>query len=205
MFTGIIQDIGEVTSIDKKGDWTIMIATNKYPLERTAIGASIACNGICLTVIEKGTARSQKSDRVWFKVQLSAETLARSTAKNWVEGTEINLEPALRMGDELGGHLVSGHVDGLAKLIEKHNDKDSLRYIFQVPHEFVSFLAQKGSITLNGVSLTVNEVENDRFGVNIIPHTQIETTFGSLGPGDEVNFEVDLMARYAARLMGSRT
>jgi len=193
MFTGIVQDIGEIAAIDKQGDWTLTIAVKKFPLDKTSIGASISCNGICLTVIEKENNQ--------FKVQVSAETLSKTTALHWRTGTRINLEPALRMGDELGGHLVSGHIDGVARLKDKQKEGDSWRYLFEAPHEFAKFIAPKGSITLDGVSLTINEVKGAQFGVNLIPHTLSETALGTLEPGGEVNFEVDMMVRYVERLL----
>lgn len=192
MFTGIIQDIGEIASIDKKGDWILAVRA-KLPLEKTALGASIACNGVCLTVIEKGQGQ--------FKAQVSAETLSRTTALHWKEGTKLNLEPALRVGDELGGHMVFGHVDGLARLAVKRKDGDGVRLEFEVPEDYARFLATKGSLALDGVSLTINDVNGARFGVILIPHTQTETGLASLEPGAEVNFEVDMLARYADRLL----
>lgn len=192
MFTGIIQDIGEIIAIDKQGDWVITIKTKKLSLDKTVIGASIACSGICLTVIEKAALH--------FKVQVSMETLSKTTAVHWRIGTKLNLETALRVGDELGGHLVSGHIDGLARVIDKNASQESWRYTLDVPECCARFIAAKGSITLDGVSLTVNHVEGARFGVNIIPHTQLETTIGALEPGCEVNFEVDILARYVERM-----
>lgn len=197
MFTGIIQDIGEILSIDKEGDWTITIRTQNLPLAQTAIGASIACSGVCLTVIEKAERD--------FKVQVSMETLSKTTAIHWYAGGRINLEPALKMGDELGGHLLSGHVDGLARVIDRGMQADSLRLIFEVPQAFAKYMAPKGSVAIDGVSLTVNDVDQTRFGVNIIPHTQKWTTLSGLGIGSEVNFEVDMIARYAERMLGNRT
>jgi riboflavin synthase len=196
MFTGIVQDIGEVTAIDKKGDWTLTVTAKKLPVDKMAIGASVSCNGICLTVIEK--------DKDWFKVQVSAETLSKTTALHWRTGSRINLEPALRMGDELGGHLVTGHIDGTARVKDKQPEGDSIRYTFEVPHEFAKFIAAKGSVALDGVSMTVNEVNGHRFGVNVIPHTQTQTTLSAIEIGGEVNFEVDLIARYAGRLLNER-
>lgn len=192
MFTGIIQDIGEIATIDKQGDWTVTIKTKKLPLEKTVIGASVACSGICLTIVQK--------DKAQFKVQVSMETLSNTTAIHWHAGSHINLEPALRIGDELGGHLVSGHVDGLARVVDRGIAGDSLRYLFEVPDEFARFIAPKGSIAIDGVSLTVNDVDGVRFGVNIIPHTQHITTLKAHGIGQEVNFEVDMIARYIERM-----
>lgn len=192
MFTGIIQNIGTVAEIVKQGDWVLTIKTG-LPLAATPIGASIACSGACLTVISK-TADT-------FTVQASHETIDVTTIKHWSVGTRVNLEPALRMGDELGGHLVSGHVDGIAKLFSRAADSDSVRLIFDAPEAFQRFIAPKGSVVIDGVSLTVNEADGTRFGINIIPHTQTATTLGALQAGDEVNFEVDLIARYLDRLI----
>jgi riboflavin synthase len=193
MFTGIIQDIGEITAIDKRGDWVVTVAT-KLPLSATAIGASISHSGCCLTVIEK-TAYS-------YKVQLSEETISKTTALRWQIGTRVNLEMALKAGDELGGHYVSGHVDGIARVVSVAKVSDSLRIQFDVPAEFAKFVAAKGSVTIDGVSLTVNYVEGAQFSVNIIPHTQTVTTLGTLKAGDETNFEVDMIARYVERMRG---
>lgn len=193
MFTGIIKDTGVIDDLDRLGDWTVRIRT-KMPLDKIEPGSSIACSGICLTVIDIA-ANS-------FRVQISAETLSRTTASRWNLGTRVNLEPALRIGDELGGHFVSGHVDGIARVIDRKREGDSMRYAFEVPLEYTYFLAPKGSIAIDGISLTINEVEGSRFGVNIIPHTRIVTTIGDCEPGDAVNFEVDMIARYVARIMG---
>jgi riboflavin synthase len=192
MFTGIIQDIGVVTDIVKNGDWVLTIKTG-LPLATTPIGASIACSGACLTVISK----TEDS----FTVQASQETVGLTTVKHWSVGTRVNLEPALRMGDELGGHLVSGHVDGIARVISRIAEGDSVRLTFDASEAFKRFIAPKGSAVIDGVSLTVNEADGAIFGVNIIPHTQSATTLGALQIGDEVNFEVDLIARYLDRLI----
>lgn len=191
MFTGIVQDIGAITAIDKKGDWIITVATS-LPLASTVIGASIAHSGVCLTVIE--------ITKQEYKVQLSEETLSKTTALHWQVGTRVNLETALKAGDELGGHYVSGHVDGIARVVAVANSGDSLRLQFDVPMDFAKFIAAKGSVTIDGVSLTVNHVEGAQFGVNIIPHTQKVTTLGALKVGDETNFEVDMIARYVDRM-----
>lgn len=196
MFTGIIQDMGEVVAIDKHGDWLVTIKTNQLSLETTQIGASIACSGICLTVIEK--------EPYQFKTQISAETLSKTTSVHWHKGTAVNLEPALRMGDELGGHLISGHVDGITRLAGKEPIGESVRYRFEVPQAFAKYIAPKGSITIDGVSLTVNDVFEGRFDVNLIPHTQNMTVLGALNIGGEVNFEIDMIARYVERMLGSR-
>lgn len=193
MFTGIIADIGELREIRPGGDTTFIIGT-KLDLRDLALGASVACSGVCLTVIE------HKAD--WFAVQASAETLARSVLSDWRIGARINLERALRAGDELGGHLVSGHVDAIAEIVERRPEGDSQRFAFRVPDVFAAAIAPKGSVALDGVSLTVNEVQGNRFGVNIIPHTLAHTTFGAAKIGDKVNFELDMLARYVARMLG---
>jgi len=192
MFTGIITDVGRVRAVIAGGDTRFEIAT-AYDTAGIAIGASIACSGPCLTVVEKGAG--------WFAIEASAETLSRTTLGGWREGTRINLERALKLGDELGGHIVSGHVDGVAEVVARRPEGDSLRLSFRPPAELFAFVAEKGSATIEGVSLTVNEVENGCFGVNLIPHTQTETTLGELAPGDRVNMEIDMLARYVARLM----
>ena len=192
MFTGIITDLGRVRSVSPGGVTRIVLET-AYDTAAIAMGASIACNGACLSVVDKGPG--------WFAVDASAETLARTTIGSWRSGTPVNLERPLKLGDELGGHLVSGHVDGLAEITERRPDGDSLRFEIRVPAAFQRFIAPKGSVALDGVSLTVNEVEGELFGVNIIPVTQRETSFGKLAPGDRVNLEIDMLARYLARLM----
>jgi len=192
MFTGIVTDLGEVREIRRQGDMRLVIAT-RYRTDGIAMGASIAHNGVCLTVIEKGTD--------WFAVQASKETLDKTTMGDWQPGKRINLERALKVGDELGGHIVSGHVDGVARLVGKRPERESLRLSFETPLELERFVAPKGSVALDGVSLTVNEVEGRIFGVNIIPHTQQETTLGALEIGDPVNMEIDMLARYVARLI----
>jgi riboflavin synthase len=193
MFTGIITDVGVLREIRAGGDTTFVIAT-KRDISDLAIGASIACAGVCLTVVER------RDD--WFAVQASAETLARSTLAQWRVGTRINLERALKAGDELGGHLVAGHVDAVAEIVERRAEGDSQRFAVRLPDAYAALIAPKGSVTLDGVSLTVNEVQGNRFGINIIPHTLAETTFGTAQPGDKVNFELDTLARYVARLLG---
>lgn len=194
MFTGIITDIGQVKSLEKRGDTRIVISTS-YDTTTVEIGASIACSGPCLTVVEKG--------RGWFATEASAETLSRTTVGSWVEGTKVNLERALSLGDELGGHIVSGHVDGLAQIVSMEPEGDSVRFLFEVPSEVKAFIAEKGSVCLDGVSLTVNAVQGVQFGVNIISHTQSETTFNDKKVDDFVNLEVDMLARYVARLTDS--
>ena len=194
MFTGIITDIGHVKSLEKRGDTRIVMSTN-YDMTTVEIGASIACSGPCLTVVEKGSG--------WFATEASAETLSRTTVGSWVEGTRVNLERALSLGDELGGHIVSGHVDGLARIVSMEPEGDSVRFLFEVPNEVKAFIAEKGSVCLDGVSLTVNAVQGAEFGVNIISHTQSETTFSDKKVDDLVNLEVDMLARYVARLSES--
>jgi riboflavin synthase len=191
MFTGIITDIGTVRSITRAGDTRFEIVT-AYELATVELGASIACNGCCLTVIEKG--------RDWFAIQASAETLSKTTLGDWKQGTQINLERALKIGDELGGHIVSGHVDGLGEILSIKPEGDSQRFRFRVPNELARFIAPKGSVAIDGTSLTVNEVDGREFGVNIIPHTQAVTTWGTMVEGQRVNIEIDMLARYVARL-----
>lgn len=195
MFTGIITEVGTITALDKSGDW---IATVQAPqtAKNVQLGASIAHSGICLTVIE------MMDDS--FKVQLSHETLEKTTASDWEVGTCINLERALQMGDELGGHMVSGHVDGVCKIVAVEPEQDSLRFTYELPKAFASYLAPKGSITLDGISLTVNDVDGAKFGVNIIPHTQDVTTMGAAKVGDELNFEIDMIARYVGQVLENR-
>jgi riboflavin synthase len=194
MFTGIISDMGEVIDLVHEGDLRARIAT-AYPAERIDLGASIACDGVCLTVVRTGT-----TPRNWFEVQISAETLSKSNLGGWAPGRALNLERALRVGDELGGHIVSGHVDGLAEVVGLAPEGDSLRVRFRAPHDLAGFIAPKGSVALNGTSLTVNEVDGTEFGINFIPHTRKVTTWGRVAMGDRVNLEIDTLARYVARL-----
>jgi riboflavin synthase len=196
MFTGIITDIGEVIELEQRGDLRARIATG-YDVEGIDIGASIACDGVCLTVIALG-----QSPRPWFDVEISAETVGVTNIgrNGWPPGKRINLERALKVGDELGGHIVSGHVDGIAEVTDVTPEGDSQRVTFEAPSELARFIAPKGSVALNGTSLTVNEVEGARFGINFIPHTQAATTWGGVAKGDAVNLEVDTMARYVERL-----
>jgi riboflavin synthase len=198
MFTGIVSDLGEIVEVQEKAEnlrrLTIGCAYNPDSIE---IGASIACSGACLTVVERGI----RGNRSVFAVDAAAETLRLTTAGTWRAGTKLNLERALRLGDELGGHMVSGHVDGLAELIARDDFVDSSGLTFRVPKELARFIAPKGSVALDGISLTVNEVKGDTFSVLLIPHTLKVTTFGALQVGARVNLEVDQMARYAARLL----
>jgi riboflavin synthase len=192
MFTGIITDLGKLRSVTPGGSARLVIET-RYDTGAIADGASIACSGVCLSVVERGKG--------WFAVDASAETLSCTTIGNWRAGQGINLERPLKLGDELGGHLVSGHVDGVGELVERRPDGDSLRLSFRAPPALARFIAPKGSVAIDGVSLTVNEVKGAIFGVNIIPVTQRETGLGALTPGQRVNVEIDMLARYLARLM----
>lgn len=198
MFTGIITDVGTVLEAEQRGDLRARIGTT-YDISGIDIGASIACNGVCLTVIALG-AEPQN----WFDVEISAESIAKTNigtlGHEWGLGHRLNLERALKIGDELGGHIVSGHVDGVAEIISMQDEGDSTRFIFEAPADLAKFIAQKGSVTLNGTSLTVNEVDGNTFGVNIIPHTKDVTIWGAAKQGDVVNLEIDTMARYVARL-----
>ncbi|HKU99693.1 MAG TPA: riboflavin synthase [Vineibacter sp.] len=199
MFTGIITDVGEVTDIKPAqgaGDTRFTIAT-RFDMDAVPIGASICCSGCCLTVTSKG-----KTDgRGWFTADASGETLSKTTLGTWRVGRRINLERSLKLGDELGGHLVYGHVDGVGRVVSMTPEGGSIRFVFEVPDALAGFMASKGSVAIDGVSLTVNEVDGNRFGVNIIPHTQTETTFAHAKPGDPVNLEADMLARYVARLL----
>jgi riboflavin synthase len=196
MFTGIISDIGEVAARDG-GRFTIRCG---YPADGIALGASIACDGACLTATHVAAEPGGGST---FMVDVSNETLAKTTLDEWEPGRRINLERALRAGEELGGHLVAGHVDGVGRIVDMRPDGDSRRFTVQAPGELARYIASKGSVALDGISLTVNEVAQDHFGISIIPHTLTHTTLGARKPGDRVNLEVDLIARYVARLMES--
>ncbi len=198
MFTGIITDIGEVTAVEPRAQGLARLAmTCGYDADSIAVGASIACSGVCLTVV----ARGQEGNRAWFAVEAAAETLRLTTVGSWRRGTRINLERPLKIGDELGGHIVAGHADGLATVLRREDSTDTARFTLRLPQQLARFIAPKGSVALDGVSLTINEAAGDTFSVLIIPHTLKVTTLGLLGAGDAVNLEVDLMARYAARLM----
>jgi riboflavin synthase len=192
MFTGIVSDLGQVRRV-RRAAITGLTITTAYDTAAIPIGASIACSGACLTVVavEPGA----------FTVEASAETLAKTTIAVWQEGTPVNLERPLRLGDELGGHLVLGHVDGVARIVERRPEAESVRFVVEAPEELAVFIAPKGSVALDGVSLTVNEVVDRRFGVNIIPHTLACTSFGQARPGQEMNLEIDPIARYVARLL----
>lgn len=191
MFTGIITDVGRIQSVEHRGDLRARIGT-VYDTARIEIGASIACDGVCLTVVALGAD--------WFDVDISAETLSKTNLSGWAAGRRVNLERALRVGDELGGHIVSGHVDGLAEVVGLRDEGDSTRVTLRAPETLARFIASKGSVALNGTSLTVNEVAGRDFGVNFIPHTKAVTTWGDVAVGDMVNLEIDTLARYVARL-----
>ena len=202
MFTGIVTDIGEIASLTPtaQGQLHRMRIACRYDQTTIADGASIACNGVCLTVVASGV----EGGKTWFDVDAAAETLGMTTAKHWAKGTKLNLERALKIGDELGGHIVAGHADGIATIVSVERLPDMARFTLRVPRPLKRFVAQKGSVALDGVSLTVNEVNDDTFSVLIIPHTLGATTIGALKAGDQINLEIDVMARYAARLMEAR-
>ena len=194
MFTGIVTDMGEILDLSQEGDLRARIATS-YDIDTIDIGASIACDGVCLTVVAMGD-----TPKGWFDVQVSAESVSKTNLDAWVVGRPINLERALRVGDELGGHIVSGHVDGVATITQMQDEGDSTRFTFEAPADLARFIAPKGSVALNGTSLTVNEVDGTDFGVNFIPHTKTVTTWGGVDVGDRINLEIDTLARYVARL-----
>ena len=191
MFTGIITDVGRVRAVEDRGGGRRLVLSTAYDLDTVDLGASICCSGACLSVVEKGPGT--------FAVDVSRETLTKTTLGVWVEGRLVNLERSLKLGDELGGHLVSGHVDGVAEVVRALSDGDSLRLQIRAPAPLHRFIASKGSVTLDGVSLTINEVDGEVFGVNLIPITRTSTTLGDLRSGDRVNLEVDQLARYVAR------
>lgn len=198
MFTGIITDVGEIASLAPRAEGQLhrLRISCRYDRATIADGASIACNGVCLTVVASGV----ESGATWFDVDAGAETLRLTTAKSWIEGQKLNLERALKIGDELGGHIVAGHVDGIATIVSRNDLPDMAKFDLRAPRELAKFIATKGSVTLDGVSLTVNSAVDDIFSVMIIPHTLSVTTLGSWHAGSEINLEIDLMARYAARL-----
>jgi riboflavin synthase len=203
MFTGIITDIGEITTFTPTAQGQLHRLRIACRFDQTTIadGASIACNGVCLTVVQSGVDQG----RTWFEVDTAAETLRMTTAKGWGKGTRLNLERALKIGDELGGHIVAGHVDGIATIVARDDLPDMARFELRAPRDLAKFIAAKGSVTLDGVSLTVNTAVDDRLSVLIIPHTLKMTTLSDWRAGSEINLEVDLMARYAARLTEMRT
>lgn len=196
MFTGIITDVGEVTAVvpgGQSGDLRFTIAT-RFAMDDVALGASIACSGCCLTVVEKGAN--------WLAFDVAAETLSKANVGQWQKGTTVNIETSLRVGDEMGGHIVSGHVDGLATVESIHKDGDAWRIKIRVPDNLAPYIAPKGSVALNGISLTVNEVKGPAFGVCIIPHTWAVTNISQWHAGTKINLEVDMLARYVARILG---
>jgi riboflavin synthase len=200
MFTGIITDVGRITAVETRGDLRLCIACG-YDMASVDLGASIACSGVCLTVVDKGED--------WFAVDVSAETQSRTPPEMWSEGGRLNLERALRVGDELGGHIVTGHVDGIGEIVSAEADGASTRLSIEAGAELAPFIVEKGSLALDGVSLTVNEVESlpggfVRFGVNIIPHTSAQTSFDEVAAGRSVNIEIDILARYLGRILESR-
>ncbi|OOY19725.1 riboflavin synthase subunit alpha [Thioclava sp. DLFJ5-1] len=202
MFTGIVTDIGEILELEQRGDLRARIGTS-YDVGSIELGASIACDGCCLTVIATGT-----EPKKWFDVEISAESQTKTNiggrgndaSGGWQVGQKINLERALKVGDELGGHIVSGHVDGVAEIVAMVDEGDSTRFTFRAPESLAKYIAPKGSVALNGTSLTVNEVDGATFGVNIIPHTKQVTNWGHAKAGDRINLEIDTLARYVARL-----
>jgi riboflavin synthase len=196
LFTGIVSDIGILASAKPSRGLVRLRISCRYPARGIALGASILCDGICMTVVAKGGA----SKGSWFEVEAGAETRKLTTVSQWKVGKKINLERALKLGDELGGHMVTGHVDGIARVVSRESLGDMARIRLRAPKALARFVAAKGSITLDGISLTVNEIEGEEFGVFIIPHTLAVTSWKAIKPGAEVNLEVDLMARYAARL-----
>jgi riboflavin synthase len=201
MFTGIVTDIGEVRSVNPRADnlHRVTIAC-RYPRAELIDGASMACSGVCMTIVGAG----EEDGRSWFAVDAAAETLACTTVGRWRYGTKVNLERSLKLGDELGGHLITGHVDGLASVVAREDMTDMARFLLRAPAELARFIARKGSVALDGVSLTVNTVEGGTFSVLIIPHTLAVTTFDAVAKDDDLNLEVDTMARYAARLMEAK-
>ena len=206
MFTGIVTAIGTITSAQQRGDLRLRISASLNPA-RIDIGASIACSGVCLTVVDRGGQASNDQNDAWFDVDVSAESVSRTRPDMWAEGQRLNIEPSLRMGDELGGHIVTGHVDSIGEVVLAETSGDSWRVVIRARAEMAPFIAEKGSITVDGVSLTVNDVRDrpDKscdFMLNIIPHTGEVTTLGALKPGSQVNLEIDVLARYLKRMQG---
>ncbi len=201
MFSGIIADLGRVRAIRAAGDTRFEFSTG-LDTAVIDIGASVCCSGVCLTVIDRGVDGGADKAKNWFAADVSAETMGLTTLSGWAEGTGVNFERALKMGDELGGHMVSGHVDGIAEVVSVTPEGSSRRIVFKAPGELLKMIAPKGCVALDGVSLTVNEVEDGHFGINVIPHTLEMTTLGALKPGGgRVNLEIDMLARYVARLV----
>jgi riboflavin synthase len=200
MFTGIVTDVGRITRVDERNDVRRIAIASRYDADTIDIGASIACNGICLTVVSR---EANSEGGALFEVEAAPETLTVTTAQDWTIGTPINLERSLRLGDELGGHLVSGHVDGLAVIVSREDYSETTKFVFEAPHALARFIATKGSVALDGTSLTVNGVDGDRFDCLLIPHTLKVTNWGGRQPGDRINLEVDTIARYVARIAGA--
>ena len=201
MFTGIVTDLGEIRSVTARANnLSRLTIFCRYPRAGIEQGASIACSGVCMTVVDTG----EEGGRTWFAVDAADETLRLTTVGRWKKGTRVNLERALKLGDELGGHMVAGHVDGLASMVAREDMTDMARFVLRAPRDLSRFIASKGSVALDGVSLSVNPVDGDIFAVLIIPHTLQVTTLGKLAKGDDVNLEIDTMARYAARLIETR-
>ncbi len=200
MFTGLVTDVGEILSVEPRGELRRLRIGCTYDLTTIAMGASIACSGVCMTVVGTGS----DGVRDWYEVDAAAETLAKTTVGLWTAGRRINLERSLKIGDELGGHIVTGHVDGVARIVSRRDFDGMAHFEIQAPHDLAKFIAAKGSAALDGTSLTVNEVDGDKFTILLIPHTLAVTTWGDRGEGDPINLEVDLMARYAARLIEAR-
>ena len=196
MFTGIVTDVGEVIRVTPRAVGARFRIATAYDPETIDIGASISCAGCCLTAVERGV----DGNRAYFDVEASPETLSRTTLGGWAAGTRLNLERSLKLGDELGGHMVSGHVDGLATILERRDEGDMATFTFEAPAELARFIAEKGSVALDGTSLTVNAVKGRRFDAALIPHTLAVTTWGARKAGEPVNLEVDQVARYVARL-----
>jgi riboflavin synthase len=199
MFTGIVSDIGRIERVETRGDTRVVVST-AYDTATVDLGASISCSGVCLTVVDKSAPGAPG----WFAVDVSGETLSRTAQGQWTEGKQLNLERALKLGDELGGHIVTGHVDGVAEVVDTRPDGDSLRIGFRLARDLGPFIAPKGSVTIDGVSLTVNDVrdaeDGTHFAINVIPHTQAQTTLGTLEAGQAVNIEIDVLARYLKRM-----
>ncbi len=200
MFTGLVSDVGEVAGIEPLGELLRVRIFCSYLPETIAVGASIACNGPCLTAVKAGVS----GNRSFFDVDVGAETLARTNASMWRQGSKLNLERSLKLGDELGGHIVTGHIDGIAEIVNLEDFDGMRKILIHAPQELARFIAEKGSISLNGTSLTVNSVAGQEFSILLIPHTLAVTTWGDAFTGEKLNLEVDLMARYAARLMDGR-
>jgi riboflavin synthase len=195
MFTGIITDVGRIVAAEQRGDLRLRVACG-YDMASVDLGASIACSGVCLTVVDKGED--------WFSLDLSAETVGRTASGLWQEGSRLNLERAMRLGDELGGHIVTGHVDGVGEVVSAEPSGDSSIVTIEAPRDLAPYIAPKGSIAVEGVSLTVNDVSDNRFSLNIIPHTAAQTTLSDLAPGRRLNLEIDILARYIGRMLELR-